>query len=97
MKITQEDVIRALNRVEHPAINHSLIRLGIVKDIKLTDNTVSLVFAFPFPNIPIANTLIRSIEEPVRQMALDFDYTITIMNDDERRLFLHLEKEAWKG
>jgi len=93
----QEDILNVLSRVEHPAIKYSLIKLGIVTDIKLIQNKVSLVFAFPFPNIPIANTLIQSIAIPIKQLGLEFEYTTKVMNDTERNLFLQLETEAWKG
>jgi len=95
--MTYEDVLKVLSQVEHPAISYSLIKLGIVTDIKLVENKVSLVFAFPFPNIPIANQLIQSIEEPVSQMGLEFEYTARVMNNQERQQFLQLETEAWKG
>jgi metal-sulfur cluster biosynthetic enzyme len=95
--MTQEDVLNVLSQVEHPAIRYSLIKLGIVTDVKLIGNKVSLVFAFPFPNIPIADMLIQSIALPVKQMNLDLEYTTRVMNDQERQLFLQLETEAWKG
>ena len=94
--MTQEYVLNVLSQVEHPAISYSLIKLGIVTDIKLVENKVSLVFAFPFPNIPIANQLVQSIEEPVRQMGLEFEYTARVMTNQERQQFLQLETEAWK-
>jgi metal-sulfur cluster biosynthetic enzyme len=95
--MTQEDVLNVLSQVEHPAIRYSLIKLGMVTDVKLVGNKVSLVFAFPFPNIPIADMLIQSIALPVKQMNLDLEYTTRVMNDQERQLFLQLETEAWKG
>jgi metal-sulfur cluster biosynthetic enzyme len=95
--MTQEDVLNVLSQVEHPAIRYSLIKLGMVTDVKLIGNKVSLVFAFPFPNIPIADMLIQSIALPVKQMNLDLEYTTRVMNDQERQLFLQLETEAWKG
>ncbi len=95
--MTQQEVIKTLDQVEHPAISYSLIKLGIVTDIKLDKNKVSLVFAFPFPNIPIADILIQSIAQPIQQLGLGFEYAVRIMNDEERNLFLQLETEAWKG
>ncbi len=74
-----------------------MINLGIVSNIDLVENTVSVVFAFPFPNIPIAEQLIASIENPVKEMGLDFDYTIRVMTDEERALFMQLEQEGWIG
>ena len=95
--MTYEDIISALSSVDHPAIRYSLIKLGIVTDIKLIENKVSLVFAFPFPNIPIADFLIQSVAQPIQQLGLELEYTTRVMNNIERNLFLQLEAEAWKG
>ena len=48
---TQENVIDALSKVKHPAIDFSLLDLGIVKNVKLMDKTVGLEFCFPFPRL----------------------------------------------
>lgn len=95
--MTKQDVLNELGKVEHPAINYSLIKLGIINDVELNDNKVSVVFAFPFPNIPIADALVNSIASPVKSMGLDFDYKIRIMTEEEKTRFLQLETEAWKG
>ncbi len=95
--MTQQEVIKTLEKVEHPSISYSLIKLGIVTDVKLVENKVTIYFAFPFPNIPIGEALVNSMADPVEAMGLDFEYDIRIMTDDERRMFLKLETEAWKG
>jgi len=83
--MTKQDVLNALEKVGHPAINYSLIKLGIVNDVELNDNKVSVIFAFPFPNIPIADTLVNSIAQPVKSLGLDFDYKIRVMTEEEKR------------
>jgi len=55
----QQEVINILDKVEHPAISYSLIKLGIVTNVELIENKVTVVFTFPFPNIPIAGALIK--------------------------------------
>jgi len=95
--MTQEYVLNVLSQVEHPAISYSLIKLGIVTDVKLAGNKVSVVFAFPFPNIPVADLLINSISQPVQSLRLEFEYTIRVMTQEEKNRFLQLEAEAWKG
>ncbi|MBT3384383.1 MAG: DUF59 domain-containing protein [Prolixibacteraceae bacterium] len=94
---TIENVLSVLSEVEHPAISYSLIKLGIVKDIELAEDSVILTFAFPFPGIPIADRLISSIEEPVKAMGLKLEYIVKVMNEEEKATFLQLEGEAWKG
>ncbi len=94
---TIENVINEISKVQHPAINYSLTKLGIVKDIELNDDTVILTFVFPFPGIPIADRLISSITEPVEALGLKLEYIVRIMNEEEKATFLQLEGEAWKG
>ncbi len=93
---TLEDVADVLTKIEHPYISYSLTLLGIVSKIDLIENTVEVVFAFPFPDIPIADTLINSISEPVKALGLDFKYSTRVMSDDEKALFMQLEKKGWK-
>jgi metal-sulfur cluster biosynthetic enzyme len=95
--MTKQDILNELEKVEHPAINYSLIKLGILTDVELINNTVSVVFAFPFPNIPVGDMLINSIAQPVISLGLGLDYKIRIMNEEEKARFLELEIEAWKG
>ena len=92
-----QQIILELEKVKHPAINYSLIKLGIVADIQLKDNTVLVIFAFPFRNIPIADVLTQSIEHPIRSLGFGFTHKIRIMNEVEKARFLQLEIETWKG
>ncbi len=94
---TIEKVVEELRKVMHPAINNSLINLGIVTDIDVEDNVVELVFAFPFPNIPIADQLINSISQPVKELGLEFKHSVRLMNQEEKAKFMQLETEGWKG
>lgn len=92
-----EYVLQKLEEIKHPAIDYSLIKLGILTDIRLENNILKAVFAFPFPNIPIAEQLISSVAIKAKGMNLVFNYTTRVMNQEERERFLQLEGEAWKG
>jgi metal-sulfur cluster biosynthetic enzyme len=94
---TKQDVINAISEVQHPAIAYSLLELGIVKDVELDKNTARVIFAFPFPNIPIADHLINSIYTPVNALGLEFQYAVTVMTEEEKARFMHMEAEAWRG
>jgi metal-sulfur cluster biosynthetic enzyme len=97
MNILKEQIEDTIASVIHPAINLSLTTLGIVKDVKVTDEKAEVTFAFPFPNIPIGDQLINSIKLPVTNLGVAFDYQVVIMTEDERQKFLQLEESAWKG
>ncbi len=92
--MTLEKVLNSIDQVLHPEINYSLLKLGIVKDIKLMRRTVSVTFVFPFAHVPIAEKLIRLVEDQIEQMGLDFEYDTRLMNDEEHSLFFKLEAEA---
>jgi len=60
--ITLQDVRQAILNVKHPAINASLIQLGMVKDIALKGKNVTLaIVVVPFIGIleRIKNQLIK--------------------------------------
>jgi len=97
MELTIKEVVDVLQGVEHPAISLSLIDLGILTDIELIHQDVVAVFAFPFPNIPIADQLIQSVNQAVQSLGLSLKYDIRTMTQDERERFLTLEAGAWKG
>jgi len=96
-KATEEQVRELLGNVKHPAIDRTLIDLGIVKSIAVDGNRVEILFAFPFPNIPIKDMLINSVTEPLVQRGMEVKVETTVMSQDELQKFLDMEREAWKG
>ena len=94
---TIENVIDNISKVPHPAINLSLTELGIVQDIEIIDDTVIVTFVFPFPDIPIADRLIKMVATRVEEMGFKLEYILRVMKKEEKTAFLRMEKEAWKG
>ena len=95
--MSNEEILELLVDIPHPAINYSLIKLGILTDIQISEKKVSAIFAFPFPKIPIADQLINSVAITLSNFNIEFDYAIRMMTESEKSLFLKLEHEAWKG
>ncbi|MEN8124503.1 MAG: iron-sulfur cluster assembly protein [Bacteroidota bacterium] len=95
--ITKNDIINAISGVQHPAIANTLINLGLVREVEFNNNLATVIFAFPFPNIPIAEQLIYSVYEPIKELGVDFDYSTDDMTEDEKAKFMQLEAEGWKG
>lgn len=93
----EEKVREVLAKVKHPAIDCSLIDLGIVKDITVEEDKVNITVAFPFPNIPIGDQLVRSVQEPLEKFGLDVKVKTTVMNQEEVEKFLKIEEENWRG
>jgi len=92
-----EEVTQALSKVMHPAIDRSLIDLGMIKDITLLGKTASLTLLTPFPGIPILSLLKENLTESLRPMGIDLEIDLRQMNQEEVQNFLAMEKEAWKG
>ena len=94
---TKQDIFKSLENIMHPAINFSLVKLGIIKDIIIEDGTAKVIFALPFPNIPIINDLIFSISQLIMNMDLTFKYETVLMSEEEKAQFMQLEADGWKG
>jgi metal-sulfur cluster biosynthetic enzyme len=97
--ISLERVEQAVGQVMHPAINHSLVELGMVKNLALDCNQVTLTLALPFPNIPFAvkDYLISSLRAAVAELGVEVNVEITDMTEEERQNFLTMEQTGWKG
>lgn len=94
--VSEDDVCKAVAQVMHPAIDRTLIDLGIVKDITVGDNLATLTLALPFPEIPIKEYLVNSVREPITNLGIEVEVKITVMSQQEREAFLAMEQESWK-
>ena len=48
-----QNIIEALENVEHPTIATTLLNLGMLRDVEITsDKKVTLSMVLPFPSIP---------------------------------------------
>ena len=95
--ISEEEVRLALGNVKHPAIDCTLLELGIIKNIIIKNNKVIVTFAFPFVGIPIKEFLVNSVRELIAKLGVNVEVKETIMTDEERENFLKLEGEHWSG
>jgi len=97
VNISEDEVREALEQVKHPAIDLSLVKLGIVKEISVAENIVNITMAFPFAGIPIETMLINSVRNPVEKLGAEVEIKTTLMNPNEVQEFLAMEQSAWKG
>lgn len=77
----EEAIIQAIQRVEHPEINCTLVELGMVKDIQVSGNQVSLKLVLPFLGIPavIRDHLIRSLQQATADFGAELKVQVTEM------------------
>ena len=97
--ITEEKVRAAIAPVKHPAIDRTLVELGIVKDVKVDGNTVMITLALPFVGVPvpIRQMLMNSLQEPLEKLGAEVAFEVIIMDPEALQRFLKLEQEGWKG
>ncbi|MCD6472027.1 DUF59 domain-containing protein [Candidatus Aerophobetes bacterium] len=95
--ISEEEIRKAMAQVKHPAINRTLIDLGIIKDETIKGSKVTITIALPSLDIPIKDYLIRSVREPIEKLNARVEVKLIAMNQEELRKFLIMEQESWKG
>ncbi len=97
--ISEEDIHQAIEQVMHPEINRTLVELGMVKDITLKDNEVTLTLVLPLLSIPasIKDYLMSSLRQAVMELGAKIEVRLAEMNQEERLAFLAMEQENWKG
>ncbi|MCK4462119.1 MAG: iron-sulfur cluster assembly protein [candidate division Zixibacteria bacterium] len=96
-EISEEDVHGAIAQIMHPAIDRTLVDLGMVKGVSIKENKVTVTLAFPIPNIPIGDYLVNSVRETIESLGADVEVKITVMAKEELNKFLAMEQESWKG
>jgi len=96
-ELSEENVRKILSVVKHPAIDRSLLDLGILKKIAVEENRVMITLALPFSGIPkqIEDYLVHSVREPIKNLGYEVEVKTTVMNQEELQKFLAMEKEAW--
>ena len=95
--ISEEGFRKAVAQVKHPAIDCTLMDLGIVKGITVKGDKVAVTIAFPVPNIPIRNIIINSVKEAIAKLGAKCQIKETLMSQREREIFLDKEQKNWKG
>jgi ATP-binding protein involved in chromosome partitioning len=97
--ISKEDVHQAIGQVVHPEISRTLVDLGMVKDIALKDDEVTLTLVLPFLGIPasIKDYLLNSLRQAVMKLGAKAEVRIAEMTQQERLAFLAMEQQHWKG
>jgi len=101
-KSTSEQEIReVLAQVRHPEIANTLVDLGMLKDVVVEGNKVSLTLLLPFMGIPIQikDYLINSLRQALANVdtSLEVEMNIAEMSQDERAKFSRMAQEEWLG
>lgn len=96
---SEEEIRQVVAEIKHPAIDRTLVDLGVVKEITVKGNKVLVTMALPFPGIPtqVKDYLVNSVVEQIKKLDVEVEVDVTIMNQEELQAFLDMEQESWKG
>ena len=99
MGISEGEVRDALARVPHPEIDHTLVELGMVKDIVVGDGKVSVTLVLPFLGVPIVDDLVDSLRNAIKALSGDVEVEVNLaeMTQKGRETFMVTAQEAWLG
>ena len=86
MPATTEQIIDALRPVEDPELHRSIVDLGMVRDVAVTANGVSLTVVLTVPGCPLRNEIQNRVTGAVAPLAPNGNVSINfgVMTDDER-------------
>jgi Mrp family chromosome partitioning ATPase len=88
--MTEGDVLDALRGVLHPEMKRSLVDLGMIKGVAVSDGAATVTLALPFKEIPIKDDLVRDVRSAVRGLdaSLAVEVELVEMSQQERAAFM---------
>jgi len=93
----KETILKVIGLVEHPAINATLKELGILSKAEVSGEVLKVEISLPFPNIPIKDDMIGSVQILAESFGYQFLHSERVMNETEKARFMEIEKANWKG
>ena len=96
--LTHEDVMEVVSNTIHPEIDYSLLALGMIKDVRVEQDTIHLTINLPFPQVPIKDHLVQMVKDAIakKDEEADVEVTFATMNEAERQEFRRKAAEKWK-
>jgi len=96
---TKVKIAKALKEIEHLEIRSTLFNLGMIKDIDIKEERVTLTLKVPMLGIAIKDYLINDIKSVVKKEDenVEVDINIEEMNVDERAKFMKMARDGWRG
>jgi metal-sulfur cluster biosynthetic enzyme len=97
--INKDDILKAVDKVEHPEIKNTLIELGMIGDIQIIDDKVIVKLAIPQMNIPeeIKNILKEIVKKPIMQLGIACEVEFTEMSKENKARFFAMAMANWRG
>ncbi|MCD6375048.1 MAG: DUF59 domain-containing protein [Caldisericaceae bacterium] len=97
--VTRDDVLKAVENIEHPEIKATLMELGMILDVAVNGDTARVAFALPLLGIPevVRNALVQSIQEPIEKLGLKLHIDFFEMTEEAKERFFAISRANWKG
>ena len=97
--ITREDVLKAIEKIEHPEIAATLMELGMILDVAVNGAEANVAMALPMLGIPeaVRNALVFSIQKPIENLGLQMQVQFFEMTPEVRDNFFAISQARWKG
>ncbi|HVE93903.1 MAG TPA: P-loop NTPase [Acidimicrobiales bacterium] len=98
MPVTREAVLDALRPVQDPELRRSVVELGMVRDIGIDGDSVSVTIALTIAGCPLRAELTTRVGDAVRGLGVaDVAVEFTVMTDEERAAVAELVHGAGGG
>ncbi len=68
MTITENMVLDSLENVMDPELNHSVVKLGFIREIEIVDDYVHLDIQLTSPHCPRADEIVAMIHDAVKNL-----------------------------
>ncbi len=66
--VTEEEVMSALSKVMDPELGISLVDLGLIYGVEITETKVGVKMTFTTPACPMVHFLVSSVEDAVKKV-----------------------------
>lgn len=101
-KISEKKIRNALSKIIHPAIKCDIIKLGLVRDISIKNDTAHILMAFPFVGFPVSDLPYRiqirnDIKKLIEDMGLRTAFDYDEMNISELEHLFRERKKSMSG
>ncbi|MGW8248219.1 MAG: metal-sulfur cluster assembly factor [Acidiferrobacterales bacterium] len=63
--VNESDVMKALEKVMDPELNHNVVKLGFIQDVEIDDDFVHLDIQLTSPHCPRADEIVGDIRNAV--------------------------------
>lgn len=69
MQLTENDILQALRQVQDPDLHRDLVSLGMIRDIRISDNEIAFTVVLTTPACPLKEKIRQDCEEAVKPVA----------------------------